>query len=414
MKYRKMGSLPWEVSALGFGCMRLPTSKFLPIPNEKKAIEIIRHGIDRGINYLDTAWLYPQSEAIVGGALKNGYREKVHVATKLPMILLRKKDDFDRYLGDSLKRMHVDCIDIYLFHMLNQSLFAKVKKFDLVEKMEQAKKAGKIKHIGFSFHDTLPVFKEIIAYYPWEITLVQYNYMDSATQATTEGLHYAHSKGVAVVVMEPLKGGQLVNPPTDAKAVMNSSKIKRSPTDWALQFLWNCPDISCVLSGMGSRKMVDENCTSADLSGVNTLSENDQVIIGNIAEVYRKKIVVPCTACKYCMPCPAGVNIPQNFALLNNKSLASFTNSAIGLSLRNITGRITQWLITRNYKKLSKKKTNRPAGPTDHTAINDNGRASLCTKCNACLPKCPQKIDIPRELEKVVSVFEKGKSVGSL
>jgi uncharacterized protein len=406
MKYRKMGSLGWEVSALGFGCMRLPKSHFLLTVSEKKAIEILRHGIDRGINFLDTAWLYPQSENVVGNALTNGYREKVHIATKLPTILIRKKDDFDRYLNDSLKRMQTDCIDIYLFHMLNQSLFAKVKKLDLIDKMERAKKAGKIKHIGFSFHDTLPIFREIIDYYPWEMTLLQYNYMDTATQATTEGLRYAHSKRIAVVIMEPLKGGLLVNPPPEARRLMDASAIKRSPIDWALQFLWNTPEIACVLSGMGSRTMVDENCASAEISGVNTLSAQEHAIIENVADVYRNKIVVPCTACKYCMPCPSGVNIPQNFAFINNKSLSSFSGKALGLSFRNITGKATQWLITRNYGKLvkSKKRLN---------AEKNNGRASLCTQCNACLPKCPQKIDIPKELEKVVSVFEKGKPVAS-
>jgi uncharacterized protein len=398
MKYRKMGSLPWEVSALGFGCMRLPKSRLLPTINEKYAIEIIRYGIDRGINYLDTAWLYPQSESIVGKALKNGYRDKVHIATKLPMILVRKQEDFNRYLDEELMRLQTDCIDVYLLHMLNQSLFAKLKKLDLIEKMEQAKKAGKIKHIAFSFHDTLPIFREIIDYYPWEMTQIQYNYMDTAAQATTEGLQYAYAKGVAVVIMEPLKGGQLVNPPAEARHIMNNSSVKHSPVDWALQFLWNRPEIACVLSGMGSRKMVEENCNSADASGINSLSADEHATIENVAEVYRKKIIVPCTSCRYCMPCPSGVNIPQNFALINNKSLSS---------LSKIHGKLIQWMITRNYGKLAKSKKKL-------TTNKDNGCASLCSKCNACLPKCPQKINIPESLEKVVAVFEKGKSLSSI
>jgi predicted aldo/keto reductase-like oxidoreductase len=396
-----MGSLPWEVSALGFGCMRLPRSRFLPTIDEKRSIEIIRHGIDRGINFIDTAWLYPQSESVIGNALTGGYREKVHIATKLPMILVRKKDDFDRYLDDSLRRMRTDSIDVYLFHMLNQVTFSKVRKLDLIEKMERAKKAGKIKHIGFSFHDTLPDF------YPWEMTLIQYNYMDMATQATTEGLRLAHSKGIAVVVMEPLKGGQLVNPPPEARNIINAAAVRRSPVDWALQFLWNRPEIACVLSGMNSRKMVDENCDCAGRSGANALSKEECDVIGSLAEVYRRKIVVPCTACKYCMPCPSGVNIPQCFALLNNKSLMAYGNASFRLSMSNVASRMTGWLITSNYRKLARSK-----GRLNQA--RDNGRASLCTGCNACLPKCPQKIDIPNGLEKVAAVFERRKSLDSV
>ena len=187
---------------------------------------------------------------------------------------------------------------------------------------------------------------------------------------------------------------------------MNAAPVRRSPVDWALQFLWNRPEIACVLSGMNSRKMVEENCDSADKSGVNALSPEECGVIESLAGVYREKIVVPCTACRYCMPCPSGVSIPQNFALLNNKSLMAFSNASFKLSLRNISGRMTQWLITRNYAKLAKTKERL-------NQTRDNGRASLCTDCKACLPKCPQKIDIPRGLEKVAAVFEKGKSVAS-
>jgi len=304
MKYRPMGSLPWNVSALGFGCMRLPKTGFLPRINEKKAIEIIRFGIDQGINYLDTAWLYNmgQSETVLGKALRGGLREKGRVATKLPMILVRKADDFDRFLGQQLERLETDCIDIYLFHMLNDTSFERVRRLHLLEKMEQARADGKIKHIGFSFHDTLPVFKKIIDHYPWDMTLIQYNYMDTSIQATTEGLKYAHAKGMAVVIMEPLKGGQLATPPDDVRTIMNAAGVRRTPVDWALQFLWNRPEISCILSGMNNRKMVEENCASADSSGIGTLSQEENETIGKIAQIYRKKIIVPCTASRYCMP----------------------------------------------------------------------------------------------------------------
>jgi len=399
MKYRKMGSLPWEVSALGFGCMRLPTKKILHNVDEKAAIEIIRKGIDLGINYVDTAWMYHfgQSETILGKALKDGYREKVRLVTKIPMIFVNKEEDFDRYLNQQLERLQTDYLDIYLFHMLNQVNFDKVKKFDFIEKMEKAKKQGKIRHIGFSFHDTLPIFKSIIDFYPWEMTQIQYNYMDTSVQATTEGLKYAHSKGIAVVVMEPLKGGQLANPPAESMAVINNAAVKRPPVDWALQFLWNKPEISCVLSGMGNRKMVEENCGYADKSGIGILSEQENRVIDELAEIYRRKIIVPCTACKYCMPCPSGVDIPQNFALLNNKSLGG------GKAFMN---KLIQMQIMSSYKKLAKNKA-------DLSSAKKSGSASLCINCKVCISKCPQQINIPDELQKVVAVFEKKKPVSN-
>lgn len=400
MKYRKFGSLPKDVSALGFGCMRLPSSGLMGRVNEKYAIEIIRYGIDQGINYVDTAWMYHlgQSEQVLGKALKDGYREKIYLADKLPMIMVRKEDDFNKFLNQQLERLQTDCIDIYLFHMLNKKQFQKMKDLNLINKIEKAREQGKIKHIGFSFHDTLPVFKEIIDFYPWEIAQIQYNYMDTAIQATTEGLQYAYKKGIAIVIMEPLKGGQLAKPPQEAMDVINQASVNRTPVDWALQFLWNCPEVSCVLSGMGNKKMVEENCASANLSGIGTLTSEENIIIEKLAEIYSSKIIVPCTACQYCMPCPSGVDIPQNFALLNNKSLDS---------VNKLSGKIIQWLITRNYKSLAKNRK-------QLQNKNNSGRASLCSKCNACLSKCPQKIRIPYELDRVKSVFEHGVNIKSL
>lgn len=397
MKYRKMGSLPWEVSALGFGCMRLPTGGLLRGVNEKYAIEIIRHGIDCGINYLDTAWVYHfgQSEKILGKALKDGYRQKVHLATKLPMILVRSEDAFEKYLDQQLERLQTDYIDMYLFHQLNRTQFDKMIKMNLLGKMERAKEKGKIRHICFSFHDTLPVFKEIIDYYSWDMAQIQYNYMDTSLQATTVGLEYAHAKGIAVVIMEPLKGGYLANPPREAMDIINSAPVKRTPVDWALQFLWNRPEVSCVLSGMGNRTMVDQNIASAEASGVGILSSQENEIVEKIADIYRKKMIVPCTACQYCMPCPSGVNIPQNFALLNNRSFGQDGG---------IANRVIQWLVTRNYKHLA-------INQNQLKTKENNGRASLCTNCNACVKKCPQCINIPDELEKVSAVFDKGQPV---
>lgn len=387
MQYRKMGSMDWEVSALGFGCMRLPSRKFsLMGPDREESKRIIRYGIDRGINYLDTAWPYHlgESEKIVGESLQGGYRERVKLVTKLPMFLVYRTSDFDRFLDVQLDRLQTDHIDIYLFHALNKKTFERVKQLGLIEKMEMAKRQGRIRHIGFSFHDTYPVFKEIIDYYDWDMAQIQYNYMDTCVQATTEGLEYAHSKGIAVVIMEPIKGGTLADPPREAAAVMESAEIERTPVDWALQFLWNRPEVSTVLSGMSNFRQVMENCDSADVSGVGTLSKEENQIINQLAEIYRQKILVPCTGCEYCLPCPQGVNISQNFALLNNISLE--------------TGWRRRFQARRSFRKMASK-----ADQLDPE--RPNGSALLCIDCGECLEKCPQEIAIPLELERVEAIL---------
>ncbi len=393
MKYRKMGSLDWEVSALGFGCMRLPARKFSRLRAEtKSSVNLIRHGIDMGINYLDTAFYYHlgDSEKILGKALKNGYRDKVHLVTKLPIHIVGKPEDFDGYLERQLKRLQDDSVDIYLFHALTDSLFEKVKKFGLLEKMEKAKERGLIRHIGFSFHDTLPVFKKIIDYYNWDMAQIQYNYIDTGFQAGTEGLKYGHKKGIAMVVMEPLKGGKLVKPPMEAMQIMKEAKNKRTPVEWGLQFLWDMPEVATVLSGMGSRQMVDENCASADRSGIDILDPEEKKLFSRLAEVNRKRTPVPCTSCNYCMPCPSGVNIPENFAILNN---TAFEDT-----------RLRRWMTKRKYRKLTGSKNKLDME-------NLNGNASICTKCNKCLEKCPQSINIPGELEKVDAILGKGRKI---
>jgi predicted aldo/keto reductase-like oxidoreductase len=307
------------------------------------------------------------------------------------MFLVRKTEDFYKYLNQQLKSLQTDYLDAYFFHALSRNQFKKVKELKLMERMEEAKEKGLIKHIGFSFHDTLPVFKEIIDYYDWDLAQIQYNYMDTAIQATHEGLKYAHGKGIAVVVMEPVKGGKLANPPEEALEIMKKASNPRTPVDWALQYVWNQPEVAVVLSGMGSKQMVDENVESASNSGINSLNEADNKIISELAEIYRKSILVQCTACKYCMPCPSGVNIPENFAVLNN---VAYTGKKGGMS----------FLINRRYKKLvkSRKKLNKEY---------PNGNASFCTKCGECLEKCPQEINIPEELEKVDAILGKGKVI---
>jgi predicted aldo/keto reductase-like oxidoreductase len=405
VQYRNMGSLDWQVSALGFGCMRLPTRRLNRLRvDADEAIRIIRRGIDLGINYIDTAWPYHlgDSERVLGQALRDGYRARVHLATKLPTFLVFKTEDFDRYLDTQLERLQTDHVDVYLFHHLTAGAFEKVVRLGLLDKMEQAKAQGRIRHVGFSFHDTLPVFRHIVDSYDWDVVQIQYNYMDTAIQATTEGLIYAHDKGMATVIMEPLKGGALANPPAEALEVMRSvgdhrtvvpnrpavpdrtAGNGRTPVDWALQFLWNRPEVSVVLSGMGSQQMVEENCASADRSGVGSLSPSEGAVIAKLAAIYRQKTLVPCTACAYCMPCPSGVYIPENFAILNNVSMAE--------------GGLSRWRARLKYRRLARRQDR-----VDRD--NPNGNASLCVQCGQCLDKCPQQIDIPAELAKAHAIL---------
>lgn len=396
MKYRKFGSTGFKVSALGLGCMRFPTKKLMPLQADMpKSIKLIKSAVDKGINYIDTAWVYHfgASEKIIGIALQDGYRKKLHLVTKSPLFLVNKAEDFDKFLNKQLKKLQTDYIDTYLFHSMNKSGLEKLKKYNLIDKMIEAKKDGKIKYIGFSFHDTLPVFKEIVDFYHWDVVQIQYNYMDTAIQATTEGLKYAAGKGMAVVIMEPLKGGKLANPPAEAWEVMERSKIERSPVDWALQYLWNLPEVSVVLSGMSNLQMLNENCDSADRSGVSSLHEEDLNIIDDLIKIYRKKVLVPCTSCKYCLPCPSGVNIPQNFAILNNVALEK--------------SNVRKWLHKRDYKKMANypKKLNK---------AKSNGNASLCINCGICLEKCPQRINIPDELKNVHLILKKGKKISDI
>jgi hypothetical protein len=302
------------------------------------------------------------------------------------MFLVRKTEDYDRFLNTQMERLQTDFLDIYLFHSMNAGAFDKIKRLGLFEKMEKAQKQGRIGHIGFSFHDTYPVFKEIVDYYDWDMAQIQYNYMDTGIQATTAGLEYAHSKGIAVVVMEPVKGGTLANPPAEAVEVMEGASINRTPVDWALQFLWNRPEVATVLSGMSNMQQVVENCDSADRSGINSLNQEEERVIDRLAEIYQEKILVPCTGCEYCMPCPTGVNIPQNFAILNNVSLEQ--------------GWTRQFQIRRSYKKMANSKNKLDKE-------NPNGNALLCVNCGECLEKCPQEINIPVELEKVHAILGK-------
>lgn len=401
MKYRRMGSLDWDVSALGFGCMRLPTKEIKDEESnqvkikidEYEAIKIIRHGIDHGINYIDTAWPYHEgeSEIVVGKALRDGYREKVKLVTKLPTWLIKKTEDFDDFLNKQLEKLQTTYLDIYLFHGLNQSRFKLIKEKNLISKMEEVREKGLIKHFGFSFHDNFKTFKEIIDYYDWDVAQIQHNYMDIEYQAGTKGLRYAADKGIAVIIMEPIQGGKLAKLFPKIEGVLKNANSKRKLADWALQFLWNQPEVSVVLSGMSAEWMVDENLKSANNSGINSLTKDELDVISDLRTAFKEYITISCTNCEYCLPCPNSVNIPFNFRILND--FIWFGED----QREKYLGFYTRFL--------------RDAGEIEE---ENTGNASVCTQCGECLEKCPQQIDIPEQLKKVDLVFRKGKKISEV
>ncbi len=377
MQYRTFDKLDWKASALGFGAMRLPildsdSSRI----DEPLATRMIRTAIDRGVNYVDTAYGYHQenSERLVGRALKDGYRERVKLATKLPCWKVEEWSDFDRLLNEQLGKLQTDHIDFYLLHGLNAQRWPQMRDLNVIEWAQGALADGRIRHLGFSFHDQLEVFKEIVdATDLWEFCQIQYNYMDIEYQAGTEGLRYAAGKGLGVVIMEPIRGGQLAKSvPPAIQALWDSAPNRRSPAEWALQWVWNQPEVSLVLSGMSTMEQVEENLVSADRSGVGTLTEAELALIDRVREVYRALCAIPCTGCEYCLPCPQGVAIPDVFAIYND--LAMFEDLQRAQNSYNIF-------------------------------MDEDKRADKCVECGECLSKCPQQIEIPDWLKKAHEVL---------
>jgi predicted aldo/keto reductase-like oxidoreductase len=375
MQYRRFGKLDWKVSALGFGAMRLPVIKGDQSKiDEPEAIKMIRHAADNGVNYIDTAYMYHmgQSEILVGKALKDGYRQKMKVVTKLPARMIVKAEDFDRILDEQLKKLDVDMIDFYLLHGLDKAGWTKIRDFDVLNWAEKQMAKGKFGRLGFSFHDEFPVFKEIIdSYDNWVLAQVQYNYMDENEQAGRKGVEYAASKDIAVVVMEPLRGGKLAKdpPPEPVAKVIKNAKPKMGGVEWALQWVWNQPEISMLLSGMSTMEQVVENLQIADRSHPGIFKAPELEVIKQIKEAYKSLSPIPCTSCRYCVPCPNNVEIPRIFQIYNDAVMYDDMQSG-------------------------KFMYNAPFG------IPQDQRADQCTECEECLEKCPQKIDIPSWLKK--------------
>lgn len=379
MQYRNFGKDGWKASVLGFGAMRLPYLKDGNGVDVEESIRLIRYGIDGGINYIDSAYIYHDglSEGIVGKALKDGYREKVRIATKLPGHLVKTTDDFDRILDEQLERFDLPYIDYYLFHGIGDNGLNQIQNLGLFKRIENARAAGKIKHIGFSFHDGPQAFKKIIdSYDGWEFCQIQYNYMDIKNQAGTEGLKYAASKGISVVIMEPLLGGRLARPPKSIAKMFEQFGSQYSPAEWSLQWIWNHPEVSIILSGMNAQQQLDENIIAAGRSRPGLLNDNELKLVDQIRSEFSKRTVIPCTKCRYCMPCPSGVDIPWNLEQYNE-----------GVIYGN------------------------PGSPrfVYNTFINPKNRASACIGCKACEERCPQKIKISEWMPTIKSVLGEGK-----
>ena len=364
MQYRKFGKCGFDVSALGFGCMRFPVldndnSKI----NETESIKMIHHAIDSGINYLDTAYPYHNgnSELLLAKALKAGYREKIKLATKLPLWLVKSTSDYNKILDEQLKKLETDYVDLYLLHAVNKDRWKNLMSLNVIDALDKYKASGKVKYMGFSFHDDFNIFKEVIDSYNWDFCQIQFNFMDEHKQAGIEGLKYAASKGMAVVIMEPLRGGKLsITPPKEVEDIWNQADVKRTPAEWSLSWIWNHPEVSIVLSGMSTMEQLNENLNIADKAKENSLSPKDLSLVSKAKAAYESLTKVGCTGCRYCMPCPSGVDIPMNFSLYNEAFV---------------------------YNDLKRKQN-------QYSNLSEEKRASNCAKCGKCEKVCPQKLSI--------------------
>ncbi|PRR81014.1 aldo/keto reductase [Clostridium luticellarii] len=383
MLYRKFGKTNEDVSVLGFGCMRLPVIDGAQDKiDDEKAIEMVRYAVDHGVNYIDTAYPYHgtgfdkggESEPFVARALKNGYRERVNIATKLPVWLVHSREDMDKYLNEQLGRLETDRIDFYLLHGLNKDIWENIKKLGVCEFLDGAIKDGRIRYAGFSFHDNIDSFKEIVDSYDWSFCQIQYNYLDENYQVGTEGLKYASNKGLGVTIMEPIRGGALVNNlPKEVLDVWNEAHIKRTPAQWALRWVMNHPEVSVVLSGMTEMAQVVDNINTANEGEADSLTKEEMALVNFAKKTLKEKMKISCTGCRYCMPCPSGIDIPNNFSVYNNAYLFDCLPFA-------------RLQYNMNFTKEAK--------------------ASNCVQCGKCEKRCPQHIAIREELKKVRAALE--------
>ena len=371
MKFRKLGKLNIELSALGFGAMRLPiVDGNIEKIDEKYAIDIMRYGFDKGINIVDTAYPYHggNGELVVGKALKNGYRDKVYLSTKSPTWALETEKDFDKYLDEQLIKLDVEYIDFYHLHFIFQSVWDKINPLKVIESGIRAKEAGKIKYFGFSTHDSYEFYKNMLSEYDWDFTLVQHNYLHENTQVTKEGVKLACLNDIPLLIMEPLMGGALANPPKKIKEIWEANNL--DPVNSAFQWLWNKPEVSCILSGMSTLDQLKANLKFAEMSSAGCLDNNTKNVIEKVVKTYSELEIIPCTKCKYCSNCPKNINISDIISLYNDQKLHG---GPFHIQYKN--------------------------------HIKDSHKGNVCIKCKKCEEKCPQNIKISELIPKIHDEF---------
>ena len=370
MEYRSMDKLGVKPSLLGFGCMRFPLREDGHI-DEAEAEKMLDKAIASGVNYIDTAYPYHNgdSEPFVGRVLKKYDRGSLYLATKLPVWKVETIEDVKETFQEQLNRLQVDYVDFYLLHALSKERWDKILKLGILDYCEELRSQGKIKYLGFSFHDSYEVFEEILTYRSWDFCQIQYNYMDENTQAGRRGLQYAASRGLPVIIMEPLRGGKLVNHlPKEAEMLFDTYPVKHTPADWAFRWLWNQPEVTCVLSGMNSREMVEENVKTASEVSVGEFGPGEEEMLQKVVQAVNAKMKVGCTGCGYCMPCPKNVDIPGTFAAYNRR-YSEGKNAAF-----------TEYFMCTAMRRTS-------------------SAASNCIECGKCEKHCPQHIEIRKELK---------------
>lgn len=373
------GKLGFDVSRLGMGCMRLPTMQKdgKTVIDREAAISMIRSGIDQGINYVDTAYPYHdgESEIVVGQALKDGYREQVKLATKLPIWLVKEEKDMNRLLDEQLKKLDVPYVDFYLLHAMNKDRMELMRSLNYKKFFQEALSDGRIRHAAFSFHDDKDCFLDILHDYDnWSMAQIQYNYLDDDKQATEEGLKAAGKAGVPLVIMEPLRGGALANPPADVQQLMEGYEVNRSAVEWAFSYVANYAEVATILSGMSNQQQLDENIRIFDSLTVGGLTDADKAFVKQIKETYLARVPIGCTGCRYCVPCPNDVKIPSVFHAYNE-------NAMLG----------QDWKHNWNYGNL----------------VKDGADASKCVGCGACEAQCPQSLPIIELLSRIDGEYAK-------